>query len=93
MLDERVLKLYKTDMSELYIDDGGDIVVSSEVTEYGEHHQPGEDRGEGVAEPHDEGVPVAVVMELVVAGERQLTAVAHREGEEYLRSCSAPDLG
>ena len=68
----------------VYIDDSIDILSVSEVTEDSEHHQPGKDRGDGVADAHNEGVPVTVVAELVVAGERQLSSVTHREGEKYL---------
>ena len=68
----------------VYIDDSIDILSVSEVTEDSEHHQAGKDRGDGVADAHNEGVPMTVVAELVVAGERQLSSVTHREGEKYL---------
>ena len=67
-----------------YIDDSLDILAISQVTKDSEDHQSGKDRGDGVADAHNEGVPVAVVAELVVAGERQLSSVTHREGEKYL---------
>ena len=41
----------------------------------------------------DDNIPVAVVVELVVAGEGELAAVTHGQGEEDLRSCRAPNLG
>ena len=41
----------------------------------------------------DDNIPVAVVVELVVAGEGELTSVTHGQGEEDLRSCRAPNLG
>ena len=41
----------------------------------------------------DDSIPVAVVVELVVAGEGKLAAVTHGQGEEDLRSCRAPNLG
>ena len=66
------------------IDNSIDIRSVSQVTKDGEDHQSGKDRGEGVADADNEGVPVTIVTELVVAGERQLAAVAHREGEKYL---------
>ena len=60
-----------------YIDDSVDVLVSSKVSQYSEHNQTGKHRGEGVADADDEGVPVAVVGELVVAGQGELAAVAH----------------
>ena len=42
---------------------------------------------------YDDNIPVAVVVELVVAGEGKLAAVTHGQGEEDLRSCRAPNLG
>ena len=79
-------------MGTVYIDHSLDILPISEVTKDGEHHQAGKDRGDGVADADDEGVPVAIVAELVVAGERQLASVTHREGEKYLGGRRAPDL-
>ena len=76
----------------VYIDDSIDILSVSEVTEDSEHHQAGKDRGDGVADADNEGVPVTIIAELVVAGERQLAAVTHREREKYLRGRGAPDL-
>ena len=71
-------------MGTVYIDHGLDIRPVSEVTKDGEHHQAGKDRGDGVADADNEGVPVAIVAELVVAGEGQLASVTHGEGEKYL---------
>lgn len=44
------------------------------VAEDGENHEPGEDAGDGVADGDDDGVPVAVSLELAVGGESDETA-------------------
>ena len=53
----------------LYRDNFTDVFSICQISKDGEDDNPSKDRGEGVADADDEGVPVAVVGELVVAGE------------------------
>ena len=59
----------------MYRDHFADVFSICQISKDGEDDNPSEDRGERVADADDEGVPVAVVGELVVAGEGQLATV------------------
>ena len=48
-----------------------------QVAEDGKDDHSGKQRGEGVTNPDNESISVAVVVELVVAGQHQLTSIAH----------------
>ena len=74
-------------------DHGTEVRSFRKISKNREHNQSGEHRGEGVTDADYEGVPGAVVVELVVTGERQLATVTNREREKYLRCSGAPNLG
>lgn len=57
-----------------------------------EHHQGGQNGGEEVDERHQDGVKVAVVVPLVVAGEGDDSTEAQTQGEEDLRGRVTPHL-
>lgn len=61
--------------------------------EHSKHHQGGQHGGEEVDERHQDGVKVAVVVSLVVAGKGDDAAEAETQGEEDLRGCFSPNLG
>jgi len=52
----------------------------------------GKDGGERVEDADEKRVPVAVIVDIVVAGQHQLTAKPNREGEQDLRGGHNPDL-
>lgn len=58
-----------------------------------EHHQGGQHGGEEVDKRHQDGVEVAVVVPLVVAGEGDDAAKAEAQSEEDLRGRLSPHLG
>ena len=58
----------------------------------GEDDEPGEDAGGAVGEGDEDGVPVAVVGELVVAGQRDQPPEAGAQGVENLGSSVSPNL-
>lgn len=57
------------------------------------HHQGGQHRGEEVDKWHQDGVKVAVVVSLVVAGEGDDAPEAETQSEEDLRGRLSPHLG
>lgn len=59
----------------------------------GEGDDAGEDGGGAVDERDDDGVPLAVVARLVVAGEGDEAAKAQPQREEDLRGSTDPCLG
>lgn len=61
--------------------------------QHGEHHQGGQHGGEEVDEGHQDGVEVAVIVALVVAGEGDHAAEAEAQSEEDLRGRLPPHLG
>ena len=71
----------------------GDPELVGEVAEDGEDDSPGEDGGQGVCYRDDEGIPVAIVVELVVGGVGHDHPEAHAEREEALGDGSVPDPG
>ena len=58
----------------------------------GEDDEAGEDAGGAVGEGDEDGVPVAVVGELVVAGQRDQPPEAGAQGVENLGSSVSPNL-
>ena len=61
--------------------------------EHSKHHQGGQYGGEEIDKRHQNGVEVAVVVPLVVAGEGDDASEAEAQGEEDLRGCLSPHLG
>lgn len=61
--------------------------------QHGEHHQGGQHGGEEIDEGHQDGIEVAVVVPLVVAGEGDDAAEAEAQGEEDLGGSLSPHLG
>ena len=59
----------------------------------GEDDEAGEDAGGAVGEGDEDGVPVAVVGELVVAGQGDQATEAGAQGVEDLRGSVRPHLG
>ncbi len=57
------------------------------------HHQGGQHGGEEIDKRHQDGIKVAVVVPLVVAGEGDDAAEAEAQGEEDLRGGLSPHLG
>lgn len=62
-------------------------------TQHCKHHQGGQHGGEEVDKRHQDGVKVAVVVPLVVAGEGDDASEAETQGEEDLRGRLSPHLG
>ena len=62
------------------------------VSQHGENDEPRHEAGDTVDGAGDDGVLVAVVVELVVAGQGQQGAKAGPEGEEDLSGGGNPDL-
>ena len=62
------------------------------VAEDGEDDKAGQEAGEAIDGARDDGVPVAVVVELVVGGEGEEGPEPGAEGEEDLRGSVNPYL-
>lgn len=62
-------------------------------TQNSKHHQGGQHGGEKVDKWHQDGVKVAVVVSLVVAGEGDDAPEAETQSEEDLRGRLSPHLG
>lgn len=60
--------------------------------QHSKHHQSGQDGRDEVDDGNQSCVEVAVVVPLVVAGERDDASEAQAEGEEDLRRCFPPHL-
>ena len=73
-------------------DHGTEVRSLRQISENREHNQSGEHGGEGVADADNDGIPGAVVVELVVTGKSQLATVTNRKREKYLRCSGAPNL-
>lgn len=61
--------------------------------QHGKHHQGGQHRSEEIDKRHQDGIEVAVVVPLVVAGEGNDATEPETQREKDLRGCLTPDLG
>lgn len=61
--------------------------------QHGKHHQGGQHRSEEIDKRHQDGIKVAVVVALVVAGEGNDATEPETQREKDLRGCLTPDLG
>jgi len=62
------------------------------VPEHGEYDEAGQETGEEVYRTGENGVPVTVVVELVVTGQREERAEPWAQREKHLRRCVDPHL-
>lgn len=72
---------------------GGHHIITLHLPQNGENDEASEEAGETVDGGGDEGISVAVVVELVVAGQRQQGAEPRTQREEDLRGGVYPHLG
>lgn len=63
------------------------------VAEHREYHKSSQEAGETIDAAGQDSVLVAVVVELVVAGQGQQRSEPRTQREEYLGGCINPNLG